>query len=1335
MSSPRKRVLRQLTAHFNNRAVDVNAGKDPLIRNDITTRLDTNVGDVPPPQYFQDCCYPFSGSTTLNPPGSPFLIVSSGSALLVWTLNPANESYFSVEESLTGTGSFNQLTTTTNFNYTDTNVTRSNTYWYRVVGINDAGTGSYSNIANITFPDIPSGPITLNVFSGSAITQWTSSISNAVFWDLQRSTDGITYVNYATTTASIKTYTDTSVTASSLGTTYWYQVAAVNSWGTSSFSNTSSITFTLGGGSPPSAPIFLEVFSGSANLIWQSGSNNDVDFWTIHKSSTGPSGSYSQVGTTSQNTLTLRDHNVTQSITYWYKVAGVNSAGTSSFSNLGSIAILPCSSGDFQPIIYTGYINHSNGSTFRNFYGIQIPITTSFATQSISVWGRSQDFSVHLTLADATGSIIAENNLDGWTPSGDQVTNGGNNAAFTAVIQSGSYNLEISSDDNNIGRYAVYVSPGPKLETTWSTSLEPAYTMFASSSKVIGVGENGVHIVFYNTVNATTRIVTPPGGSNGLAYSPIQDKFYGWNYYGPTNGLYSMSIDIYDNTGSLVQQVIHPRTSAVAGGTSRIRQGGNIVYLDNNSGTITDFTAFTTGSALFAFGSPNFAGTITQVINARTMSTDTTLNPTQSNVSFQITPFAGLMADYSGYLCYDEKNDRIFFHAYNYSTTTNWHVFDCAQRSFITGGLMINPGHLQMWECCYSRVNNCYYVAPAQNGVMNKIDASTFTVTTTSVQSKVICDYISSSNQIMIRKSDGKVSFYDPLNDGLVYTQTDLPEPSYFLFEGGAVGDDCTNVYASIIDSRNGPSISSLALLDKNTFLAQNYLTVNSFVVPGQFFPNGYFGYSLCYNPNDSRIYVSEQSSDNNSSRLLSIRLSRAGQPPVLNPYTTSFVDTASCLVYSGSFHITGTFNTSALSQRPYPSFVCMGKNATSLNTLMVSDNELVTNDFKYHNRTSWFFKSDGTPLNKYTSSYIHTWNGSRNAVWCDHKFFSLSDELLTSTNAGQTPMTASHLVVFDVTGSFLSAIPLTHPGLDWDTDDNSVWVYETDGTNLYLEQFTGSDGSSQQVSSIYTDFTFTNTATLSPTSSTDNSVLYYHGKIFAIWNSGNPQAYVNGFNSVNRRDSGSVFQNGLQTSSADVLITVVGGSGAYYGMTLDMTDNIGISTFGGWAGSLVYCPINARCYVGAWSSSLLNYPPVLIETDSNLNITRQYNLTQYTASNFLSVDAMTWNPKNRTIEILSTHNGANATMLVFDPVAGTIICRKDVWLDVPTGSSFVGSITSDNQTGKVYIPQRFDGDFTSMSGSIKVYRPSGSVNIVNGSFPDTHGDVIATDPTFPAGN
>ena len=52
------------------------------------------------------------------------------------------------------------------------------------------------------------------------------------------------YSQITTSLANILTSTDTDVSSSILGVTYYYRVAAVNAYGTSSYSATSSITFT-----------------------------------------------------------------------------------------------------------------------------------------------------------------------------------------------------------------------------------------------------------------------------------------------------------------------------------------------------------------------------------------------------------------------------------------------------------------------------------------------------------------------------------------------------------------------------------------------------------------------------------------------------------------------------------------------------------------------------------------------------------------------------------------------------------------------------------------------------------------------------------------------------------------------------------------------------------------------------------------------------------------------------------------------------------------------------------------------------------------------------------
>lgn len=126
-------------------------------------------------------------------------------------------------------------------------------YCYHVAAVNDYGPGIFSNIDCVTFPTAsppppPLTPISLSVASGSAILTWSSASNDQDYYSVYKSVEGVDYFYFDNSIP--ETLTDTTVTSSLLGTTYWYQVAAVNAYGTSSFSNTASITFTL----PPVPP-------------------------------------------------------------------------------------------------------------------------------------------------------------------------------------------------------------------------------------------------------------------------------------------------------------------------------------------------------------------------------------------------------------------------------------------------------------------------------------------------------------------------------------------------------------------------------------------------------------------------------------------------------------------------------------------------------------------------------------------------------------------------------------------------------------------------------------------------------------------------------------------------------------------------------------------------------------------------------------------------------------------------------------------------------------------------------------------------------------------------
>lgn len=97
--------------------------------------------------------------------------------------------------------------------------------------------GSDSTCGNY-FSFIPGSPINLTVISGSAILTWNVQDNKTNYFSVWKSLDGISYSEY--TNSILTTYTDVNVSS---GNTYWYKVSAINSYGTSSFSNTASIIF------------------------------------------------------------------------------------------------------------------------------------------------------------------------------------------------------------------------------------------------------------------------------------------------------------------------------------------------------------------------------------------------------------------------------------------------------------------------------------------------------------------------------------------------------------------------------------------------------------------------------------------------------------------------------------------------------------------------------------------------------------------------------------------------------------------------------------------------------------------------------------------------------------------------------------------------------------------------------------------------------------------------------------------------------------------------------------------------------------------------------------
>src|SRR6266852_5996433 len=292
---------------------------------------------------------PLSNEASATPatvPSAPQNLVASagnGSVSLSWTAPASNGgapvTSYNVLRSTTSGAETALSSGVTGTTYTDSSALNGTTYFYKVAAVNSAGPGPASNEASATPATVPSAPQTLvaSAGNGSVSLSWTAPASNGgapvtSYNVLRSTTSGAETALSSGVTGT--TYTDSSALN---GTTYFYKVTAVNSAGPGAASNEASATPTAAP-TVPSAPQNLTASAGNASVLLS---------WAAPASNGGaPVTSYNVLRSTSSGTESLltsgvvgtsyTDSSALNGITYFYKVAAVNSVGTGPLSNEAS---------------------------------------------------------------------------------------------------------------------------------------------------------------------------------------------------------------------------------------------------------------------------------------------------------------------------------------------------------------------------------------------------------------------------------------------------------------------------------------------------------------------------------------------------------------------------------------------------------------------------------------------------------------------------------------------------------------------------------------------------------------------------------------------------------------------------------------------------------------------------------------------------------------------------------------------------------------------------------------------------------------------------------------
>jgi hypothetical protein len=279
-----------------------------------------------------------AGSATPAPAAPSNLKAAAASSTqinLTWTDNASNETGFKIERKTGSGGTWAQVATAgaNATSWSNTGLSASTAYYYRVRATNAGGDSAYSAEASATTLVVaPAAPTNLN--SSAASTSqinlaWTDNAGNETGFKIERKTgSGGTWAQVATTGSNATSWSNTGLAAS---TTYYFRIRATNAGGDSAYSNEASATTLT---PAPAAPTGLSATAVSAtqvNLSWADNAGNETGFKIERK--TGSGGTWGQVATTGSNVTGWSNTGLTGSTTYYYRVRATNAGGDSAYSN------------------------------------------------------------------------------------------------------------------------------------------------------------------------------------------------------------------------------------------------------------------------------------------------------------------------------------------------------------------------------------------------------------------------------------------------------------------------------------------------------------------------------------------------------------------------------------------------------------------------------------------------------------------------------------------------------------------------------------------------------------------------------------------------------------------------------------------------------------------------------------------------------------------------------------------------------------------------------------------------------------------------------------------
>ena len=411
---------------------------------------------------------------------------ASGKPQLTWAAVDGAAKYEIYRSTQQSTG-YSLLGTTTSTSYVNTGAAVGTTYYYKVRALNvDGAAGAYSStVSGAAKAVAPAAPTVTMTYSDSGKPKLTwSAVSGAASYRVYRSESrGTGYSLLGTTTST--SYVNT---GAAVGKTYYYRVKAVNSAGTSAYSNIVSGTART---PAPAAPVLkggTSSASGKPQLTWAA--VNGAAKYDVYRSNSAD-GTFSKVGSTDKTTYV--NTGAVKGVTYFYKIRAVGASGASGFSNTVAIHV-------------AGVVKAPAAVVLSGIKADAAGITVTWKTTA-----NADTYNVLRRDASNTAWKVIARGVSGTSYKDTTVARG---VMYSYTVQG------VAADGVTTGPYDT---TGKSAKVTASASTTPGYVTMKDARRVT-IGEKGILLTWTTATNARTynvyRAANPPKSGDTLRPVP-----------------------------------------------------------------------------------------------------------------------------------------------------------------------------------------------------------------------------------------------------------------------------------------------------------------------------------------------------------------------------------------------------------------------------------------------------------------------------------------------------------------------------------------------------------------------------------------------------------------------------------------------------------------------------------------------------------------------------------------------------------------------------------------------------------------------------------------------